>query len=313
MDDINKNHSDKTDNNQQNSRVLLVIAALSFIVPLLLIYSYDYSEKNINFFGWQLKKLSSDSEEFVPKKNKVKIKIVKPNEITEDSVEIIEIKKDTLLNNEQQSFGEPIIDTTEFERSHADPSEKQRILIMGDSECGGLYRQLNDYCFQNGHNLVASVVWNSATILNFAYSDTIASIINKFQPTYIFIVVGLNELYARDLDKRRAAAELLASKLKGIRYSWIGPANYTSDFGINKVFSEAAEHGAFFLSRDLNLPKGKDNRHPNATGYRIWMDSIAKWMKTTAKYPLIMNTPIERNHPCRSKVIILNASKYRGY
>ena len=313
MAKMNNKHSDKTDNNQQNSRLLIVLAALSFIVPLLLIYSYDYSEKNINLFGWQLKKLSSDSEEFVPKKNKVKIKIVKPKEITEDVVEIIEIKKDTLLNTEQQSFGEPIIDTTEFERSHADPSEKQRILIMGDSECGGLYRQLNDYCFQNGHNLVASVVWNSATILNFAYSDTIASIINKFQPTYIFIVVGLNELYARDLDKRRAAAELLASKLKGIRYSWIGPANFTSDFGINKVFLESAEHGAFFLSRDLNLPKGKDNRHPNATGYRIWMDSIAKWMKTTAKYPLIMNTPIVRNHPCRSKVIILNASKYRGY
>lgn len=313
MDDINKNHSDKSDNNQQNSRVLLVIAALSFIVPLLLIYSYDYSEKNINLFGWQLKKLSSDSEEFVPKKNKVKIKIVKPNEITEDSVEIIEIKKDTLLNNEQQSFGEPIIDTTEFERSHADPSEKQRILIMGDSECGGLYRQLNDYCFQNGHNLVASVVWNSATILNFAYSDTIASIINKFQPTYIFIVVGLNELYVRDLDKRRAAAELLASKLKGIRYSWIGPANFTRDFGINKVFSEAAQHGAFFLSRDLNLPKGKDNRHPNSEGYRIWMDSIANWIQTTARYPLLMNTPGGRNQPCKSKVINLNAAKYRGY
>ena len=184
---------------------------------------------------------------------------------------------------------------------------------MGDSECGGLYRQLNDYCFQNGHNLVASVVWNSATILNFAYSDTIASIINKFQPTYIFIVVGLNELYARDLDKRRAAAELLASKLKGIRYSWIGPANFTRDFGINKVFSEAAEHGAFFLSRDLNLPKGKDNRHPNSEGYRIWMDSIANWIQTTARYPLLMNTPGGRNQPCKSKVINLNAAKYRGY
>ena len=122
MAKMNKNLSDKTDNNQQNSRLLIVLAALSFIVPLLLIYSYDYSEKNINLFGWQLKKLSSDSEEYIPKKSKVKIKIVKPNEITEDVVEIIEIKKDTLLNTEQQSFGEPIIDTTEFERSHADPS-----------------------------------------------------------------------------------------------------------------------------------------------------------------------------------------------
>lgn len=312
MDEINNNHSEQVDNNQRNSSLLIVIAALSFIVPLLLIYSYNYSDKKIILFGWQLKKLSPERVEFVPKKNHVKIKIVKPKEKQENSVIIKEIKNDSLSNIVQLPFGDPIIDTTQFERSDIDPSE-QRVLIMGDSQCGGLYRQLNDYCFQNGHKLVASVVWNSATILNFAYSDTIASIINKYQPTYIFIVVGLNELHTKDLENRRAAAELLASKLNGIRYSWIGPANYTNDFGINKVFSKAAEHGTFFLSRDLNLPKGGDNRHPNATGYRIWMDSIANWIQTDAKYPLLMNTPVERNYPCKSKVINLNASKYRGY
>lgn len=313
MDKMDKKNSGKTDNDQQNSRLLIVLAALSFIVPLLLIYSYNYSDKNIVLFGWELKKLSSDSEEFVPKKNNVEINIIKQNRKQEESTDIKKVKRDSLLKISKFPFGDPIIDTNEFERSYVDSSEQQRIMIMGDSECGGLYKQLNDYCFHNGHSLVATVVWNSATILNFAYSDTIPSIINKFQPTYIFIVVGLNELLSKSLGKRREAAELLASKLNGIRYSWIGPANYTSDFGINKVFLESAEHGAFFLSRDLNLPKGTDNRHPNATGYRIWMDSIAKWMKTTAKYPLIMNTPIVRNHPCRSKVIILNASKYRGY
>lgn len=74
MDDINKNHSDKTDNNRQNSRLLLVIAALSFILPLLLIYAYNYSDKNIVLFGWELKKLSSDSEEIVPKRVRLKLR-----------------------------------------------------------------------------------------------------------------------------------------------------------------------------------------------------------------------------------------------
>ena len=59
---INNKDSDKTDNNQKNSRLLIVLAALSFILPLLLIYSYNYSDKHIVLLGWELKKLSSDSE-----------------------------------------------------------------------------------------------------------------------------------------------------------------------------------------------------------------------------------------------------------
>ena len=184
---------------------------------------------------------------------------------------------------------------------------------MGDSECGGLFHELNDYCVQNKHKLVMSFIWNSSTIFNFAYSDTVVAIINKYKPTYIFIVLGLNEMYAKDLKIRQKAADILAQKLEGIPYSWIGPANYMNDYGINNVFSSAAQPGTFFLSRDLNLPKGKDNRHPNATGYRIWMDTIASWVETKAKYPLVMNVPEKRNSRCRSKIISLNAAKYRGY
>ena len=54
MAEINNKESDKTDNNQKNSRLLIVLAALSFILPLLLIYSYNYSDKNIVLFGFKL-------------------------------------------------------------------------------------------------------------------------------------------------------------------------------------------------------------------------------------------------------------------
>ena len=184
---------------------------------------------------------------------------------------------------------------------------------MGDSECGGLCRQLNDYCIQNGHKLVVSFVWNSATILNFAYADTVTQIIKKYKPTYIFLVVGLNELYAKDIAKRKNAAMALAKKLEGIRYSWIGPANYVKDYGINNAFFTSALPGTFFSSKDLNLSKGSDNRHPNTAGYRMWMDTIASWVSTSAKYPLLMNEPLKRKQGIKSKIISLNASKYRGY
>ena len=35
------------------------------------------------------------------------------------------------------------------------------------------------------------------SIFNLAYSDTITKIIEKYKPTYLFLVIGLNELYAK--------------------------------------------------------------------------------------------------------------------
>jgi lysophospholipase L1-like esterase len=146
-----------------------------------------------------------------------------------------------------------------------------------------------------------------------AYSDTIAKTIIKYKPTYVFIVVGLNEMYAKDLDNRRKAAQILAKKISGIPYTWIGPANYREDYGINMVFKESAEIGAFYLTKNLNLPKGQDKRHPSKDGYRIWMDSLASWIQSSARYKISMAPPKKRSQPYKSRNIILNAATYRGY
>ena len=295
---------------QKNSKSILLLAAFNFIIPLLLLYSYNYYGKPIVIFGIELKMLTNQSKE--------------PDQVTKKSlqinkelkfrykVKIPNFKNDSIKQKKQIDGTYSINDTIQFERYLTD-SSGQRILIMGDSECGGLFHELNDYCVQNKHELVMTFVWNSSTILNFAYSDTVVEIINKYKPTYIFIVLGLNELYAKDIKIRKKAADVLAKKLDGIPYSWIGPANYMNDYGINNVFYSAAQPGTFFLSKDLNLPKGRDNRHPNATGYRIWMDTIASWVETKAKYPLVMNVPKKRNTRFRSKIINLNAAIYRGY
>ena len=190
---------------------------------------------------------------------------------------------------------------------------KHRILLIGDSESGGLRYPLNDYCLANGHKLVLSMEWYSATVFNFGRSDTIDKIIARFKPTYIFLVFGLNELYARDLKARKIAANQLAKKLRNIPYAWIGPANWDEDYGINKVFKSSADSGTFFLTKNLTLTRAGDGRHPDVQGYRVWMDSVANWLQTSAKYKMAMKPPRKRGRPFRSSIITLNAAKYRGY
>ena len=57
----------------------------------------------------------------------------------------------------------------------------QRILLIGDSETGGLIYPLNDYCVANGHKLEAVYTWFSASILNFGYSNKVDELIEKLK------------------------------------------------------------------------------------------------------------------------------------
>ncbi|MFN9940086.1 MAG: hypothetical protein ACK56I_11505, partial [bacterium] len=111
---------------------------------------------------------------------------------------------------------------TDYSKIVKSDSSHQRVLFMGDSQAGGLLSLFNDYCVENGHELVATHIWNSAQIFNYGYSTKADELIKQFQPTLIVIVLGLNEMYARDIPKRTQAANLLRSKLGDIPYLWIG-------------------------------------------------------------------------------------------
>ncbi len=187
-----------------------------------------------------------------------------------------------------------------------------RIMLIGDSESGGLRSQVNDYCVANGHELVYSLEWYSSTIFNFARADTVEGLIKRFQPTYIMFVVGLNELYATDLDSRKEAAFRLKAKFGKLPFTWIGPANWTEDKGLNLVFEEVAGK-AFFESRKLDLPRGGDGRHPSLKGYQIWMDSLGSWMNNHAQYSIRMKIPEKRGAPINAGCGVINAVKFRGY
>ncbi len=295
------------------SRFFILLAGMSFVVPLCLIYLYSYSPNLFHIAGLEIKKMELDQENIEATLTEVEGQSVYINK-EKSELKLIDSADKTVgtstkpvqLTNQYDSIIESsIVPSTD--------STGKRIIIIGDSECYGLRFPLNDYCIHNGHKLEFAMIWNSATILNLAYSDTIEKIIAKYKPTYIFIVVGMNELYAKDIKKRKIAADIFATKIKGIPYTWIGPANYREDFGINKVFQSSADSGSFFYTNTMALDRGSDGRHPNKQGYKVWMDSIASWIEQSGKYKLPMKKPLKFNNSFKARAIHLNAAKFRGY
>ncbi|MCF8268538.1 MAG: hypothetical protein K9I25_01080 [Crocinitomicaceae bacterium] len=189
----------------------------------------------------------------------------------------------------------------------------QRILLIGDSETGGLIYPLNDYCVMNGHKLEAVFTWFSASILNFGYSNKVDELLETYKPTFVIFVVGLNEMYVTDLERRAEAAALFRKKLGDTPYLWVGPANFTPDKGINKVFEQSADPGCFVFSKDLEIPRGGDHRHPNTEGYKIWMDYIASYIQSNHAYPFNFLPPERTNFKLQGRVILANAAKDKGY
>jgi len=243
----------------------------------------------------QNNKLVGATLDSTKRKDSTSITLVKSNNTTDSS------------SAEESTSITPIYKVGSYDSTH------QRILLMGDSEAGGLMYPLNDYCKANGHELVATYVWNSSTILNYAYSKKVEELLNKYRPTMVLFVVGLNELYAKDLKKRTKAAQKFIEKLGDVNYLWVGPANFDKDNGINAVFEATAAKGKFFRSKDISIPKGSDKRHPSISGYRIWMTSIANHIQNDTSYGFTLNPPKKRGTIIKGKVITANAAKDRGY
>ncbi len=314
----------KKKDNKRPSRLLNLWAGISFFIPVFIIYAYSFYDQTVIIAGLEVKKLIREKNDLF-----VKSDILKSNKNIIDSAKIIIESKDSfniptnptdnnqLIKNTDSKSQTKQISISNYKtlnnQIYISDTVKHKVLLIGDSECGGLCFALNDYCEQNKHRLVATFVWNSATVFNFAFSDTIDKIILKYKPSYLFIVFGLNELPTRDLERRKKAADQFAKKIKGIPYLWIGPANYMKDNGINKVFESAAETDCFFLTNNMLLPRAEDGRHPDYRGYRLWMDSIAKWISISAKYKIAMEKPTKSKYPFKSKIINLNAVNFRGY
>jgi lysophospholipase L1-like esterase len=295
----------------KSNKGYLVWASLCFIVVNSLLYIYSYSDRTFTIGRYEVKKIINtffneiQIEDEIDAENKPPI----PSNLVaiDSSLTLINSKNDSLIDDVASTPSSIMPDSILNDSTH------HRILLLGDSEAGGMKNVLNDYCQSNGHKLVATIEWYSATSVNFAKADTISKLIARYKPTFIFVMFGLNEVLARDAANRRAMAKLFQKRLRKVPYAWIGPTNWGQDFVVTDAFRAAADSAAFFSSKSLKLPKASDGRHPSLSGYRIWMSNIANWLQTSARWKMKMLPPTRTGFPRKFKTIVFNAAKFRGY
>lgn len=180
---------------------------------------------------------------------------------------------------------------SETAKKAAPDTASQRILIIGDSMLEGLNPRLAAYARENGHTL-NSVIWYSSTTKYWGESDTLKVFIRRFNPTYIFISLGANELFVRNIaDHREALLKNFLRQIGDIPYVWIGPPNWKKDTGINEMIARNVPKGRFFCSNGMHFDRKADGAHPTHASASLWMDSIARWMTLHADHPIKMKKP----------------------
>jgi hypothetical protein len=167
----------------------------------------------------------------------------------------------------------------------------QRILLIGDSMSKWLRYRLQDYCQENGHQL-STVTWVSGNTEWFAQYDTLNYYITKDSVSYVFLVLGSNELFIKDFKKHRARyVDSIVNKLSSVKWVWVGPPNWKKDKGINNCLLEKLGKEKFFLSKDLKFKRQRDGMHPTVSSCSMWVDSVVSWIKTTSTSRIKLNVP----------------------
>lgn len=167
----------------------------------------------------------------------------------------------------------------------------KNILFIGDSMLEGLYPRLAAYAKANGHTLNC-VIWYSSTSKVWGESTRIPQFIEQFKPDYIFISLGANELFVKDIERQRDKyVKKMLTEIGDIPYIWIGPPNWKEDTGINRLIAANARPGSFFLSDGMHFDRSSDGAHPTRKSAALWMDSVMRWMPEHAAHPIKMKLP----------------------
>lgn len=167
----------------------------------------------------------------------------------------------------------------------------QNILLIGDSMSKWLRYRLKDYCIKNGHEL-STVTWVSGNTEWFAQYDTLTYFIKEKEITYVFLVLGSNELFVRNFDKNRAHyVDTILNKLADVKWVWVGPPNWKKDKGINDCLFKKLSDKKFFLSKNLKFKRQKDGMHPTVSSCSMWVDSIVSWITNSSTSKIKLNIP----------------------
>lgn len=165
------------------------------------------------------------------------------------------------------------------------------ILFIGDSMLEGLSPRMADYAAANGHTLY-TVMWYSSTSERWGSSDKLRGYIDRLHPDYVFICLGANELFVKDIkEKRDGFVRNIITDIGAIPYVWIGPPNWKPDTGINELIAANAAEGGYFKSDGMHFDRTKDGAHPTRSSAALWLDSVARWMPLHAAHPIKMADP----------------------
>jgi hypothetical protein len=152
----------------------------------------------------------------------------------------------------------------------------KRVLFIGDSELETLRMPMNFYLKSSGMELTASIIWYGSATKHWALTDSLQRYIKHYQPDFVMIALGLNEVHVTDLNARIGYVNSIKSKLDNlaVNYFWIGPACWTKDQGIVAVISKIFNN-RFYPSHELDLERGKDGKHPTLSAAWKWMHHVA--------------------------------------
>jgi hypothetical protein len=188
-------------------------------------------------------------------------------------------------------------------------TKKERVLLIGDSQSGGLRGPVYSYCAANGHELVACVSWVSSTLGAWAYADTLDYFLKEFDPSLVIVCIGLNEVFSKDVEKRMKYVRIINEKIEasGARRFWLGPASWIEDQGIIRAIRES--NGVqFFDATKLYLSRGDDGRHPDWKSYRFWFAHAAAYMTSISFVDFSQSTPL-RDPDRKSKYFYITAKR----
>lgn len=257
--------------NAQAASLLILLCVVTFFISYALMP--DDVELHLEF-----KKIGMHYTRSVPS--------VTQDSITSNIASETDRMPDTLSANQQ-----PVIQTDYAAMSFMPDRSRQRILFIGDSMLEGLSLRLNDYAAQD-NNYLMTVIWYASGTRHWGGTDSLAMLIKRYKPTYIFISCGGNELRSRNVEGLKPYIRNMVSTCGDIPFIWIGPPNWREDTGINNAIRDIVGEKRYFDSSHLKLARKEDHIHPTYTAAAYWMDSIARWASSEqTAHPIQMTYP----------------------
>jgi lysophospholipase L1-like esterase len=152
----------------------------------------------------------------------------------------------------------------------------RRVLLVGDSMAEGIAPFLQRRVEAAG-GLWTSQPEQSSTIIWWQGSGKLRALIAQHRPDIIFIALGSNELFAQDAESRAPLIRTMVSEIGRREAYWVGPPSWKPGSRLVPVIEENFQAGHFYNSDTLDVPRGKDGKHPTLQGYERWVELIWKW------------------------------------